>query len=100
MIADKPLVLLRQYGHNTMYALRSTEGLLCYRFWSHTLEATVLFTEPKVAQDWLKKVAKAGYMLQVQPVPVTAHPEGMTVAINPAEDGIGVILKKLIWRNW
>ena len=100
MIAEKPLVALKKYGHNTMYALRSAEGFLCYRFWSDSTESIVLFTEPKVANDWLKKVARAGYTLQVAPSPVTRYPEGMTVTINPAEDNIAIMLTKRFWGNW
>lgn len=100
------------YGHPRLYALRGSDGILCYRWYASDVIAVVLFTDAKTATKWVKEVKKlaakqtetrqAKWEMAVQPHPITEHPEGLNVTINPAVDVADVarIMDRIIWQNW
>ena len=74
------------YGHSQMIALRGDDGLLCYRWIASPEVSMLLFVEPKSAKEWLKAAGQCVELPHLNPVPVSAVPEGLRVVINPSHD--------------
>lgn len=103
MIEAQVLAECKQYGHNTMYVLRSASGVLCFRFWAMPqITSVLLFADPKTAKGWMTKANRAGWQIEASPHHVLSYPSGMKATINPADDpaGITIIMKQAFYENW
>lgn len=90
------------YGHPSLFALKSSQGYLCSRWWASDNNGVLLFTDPKIAKEWLKEAGKIGHKLDVVPTSIRQHGEGLKPAINPSKDvsDIQRVISHLNWQNW
>lgn len=97
------------YGHSHLIALKSSEGYYCYNWWGYTIVAVVLFTDIKVAREWLKKAnveagKSQGRLKEIVATltQIKSHPAKMRVAINPSVDAAEIhrVMKKSFWQDW
>lgn len=96
------------YGRRQMIGLKSADGWLCYRWYASEVRAIILFSDPKVANEWLKvartqaQSGEGGIFAAVLPSPLTAHPDDLMASINPAADGIEInrMARRFEWRNF
>lgn len=92
------------------YALRGSEGYLCFGWWAAAIQSVVIFTDPKLAKTWISKVNKRAQEMKLRDygllvaVPQLIHtfPEDLKFCINPSVEPTDIdrIMKRMVWRNW
>lgn len=93
------------YGHSHLIAIKAPYGYFCYHWPFSPNRSVVLFTDAKVAKEWIKKVNTAGRMhwnIEGVPTMVRTHPEGFKVTINPSSDisDLMRIMSHHFYENW